>query len=308
MSIKKIQRKISLTRQFYPKPLQAGSRGRSLIGNSECATLDPFILLDYFSMQIPLGFTDHPHRGFETVTTVTKGSIYHEDFKGHRDYLNVGDVQWMTAGRGMVHAEMPATIDSATEGFQLWVNLPSEKKMMEPMYQEFRNKHVKQFNDDGLKVRVIAGESYGVPGGINPYSTCMYFDVTVGPGKEFKQKVSAGWVGFLFMFAGEEMVVSAGESKWTAKFEQMNIFEMKAGAEEISVKNSGSREAKFIFVAGKPIGEPIKQKGPFVMCTDAEIAQTLDDYANEKNGFEGVKNWQSQIRKLATDIHFKPEL
>jgi redox-sensitive bicupin YhaK (pirin superfamily) len=83
---------------------------------------------------------------------------------------------------------------------------------------------------------------------------------------------------------------------------------MKAGAEEILVKNSGSQEAKFIFVAGKPIGEPIKQKGPFVMCTDAEIEQTLDDYANEKNGFEGVKNWQSQIRKLATDIHFKPEL
>lgn len=92
------------------------------------------------------------------------------------------------------------------------------------MYQEFRNKDVKQFNDDGLKVRVIAGESYGIPGGINPYSTCMYFDVSVGANKEFKQKVPAGWVGFLFMFAGDEMTVSAGESNWTAKFEQMNIF------------------------------------------------------------------------------------
>jgi redox-sensitive bicupin YhaK (pirin superfamily) len=104
------------------------------------------------------------------------------------------------------------------------------------------------------------------------------------------------------------MAVSAGESNWTAKFEQMNIFEMKAAAEEISVKNCEFQESRFIFIAGKPIGEPIKQKGPFVICTDAEIVQTLDDYANAKNRFKEVKNWQSQIQKLATDVHFKPEL
>jgi redox-sensitive bicupin YhaK (pirin superfamily) len=308
MFCKKIVTRMSLVKQYFPEPLKAGGRGRSLIGNPECQTLDPFILLDYYTMRLPLGFTDHPHRGFETVTTVTQGSMYHEDFKGHRDYLNVGDVQWMTAGRGIVHAEMPATADTDTQGFQLWVNLPSAKKMMDPMYQEFRSKDIKEFNDDGLKVRVIAGENHGVVSGVNPHSTCMYMEATVSPGKEFKQKVTAGWQGFLFMYAGDKLAASCGDSEWIAKFEQMNIFEMKAGSEEILVKNVGSQEAKFIFIAGKPIGEPVKQKGPFVMCTDAEIAQTFDDYANEKNGFEGVKTWQSQIRKLATDIHFKPEM
>jgi redox-sensitive bicupin YhaK (pirin superfamily) len=157
--------------------------------------------------------------------------------------------------------------------------------MMEPMYQEFRDKYVIQFNDDGLKVRVINGGSYGVDGVVQPNSICMYLDVWVNPGKDFRQKVPAGWQGLLFMYRGDQVGVSCGERKWTAELEQSNIFEMKAGSEEILVKNVGSKEARFIFIAWKPLREPVKQHRPFVMCTDAEIEQDFEDYQNQKNGF-----------------------
>jgi redox-sensitive bicupin YhaK (pirin superfamily) len=279
-----------------------------LIGNKHCKMLDPFILLAYFSMRLPMGFPDHPHRGFETVTHITEGSMYHKDFKGHKDRIDVGDVQWITAGRGMVHAEMPGTIDTDTRGFQLWGNLPSAKKMMPPSYQEFKSKDIKEFNEAGLKVRIIAGESYGVDGGVQPHSISMYLDVWVNPGKDFRQKVPAGWQGLLFMYRGDQVEVSCGESKWTAEFEQSNIFEIKASSEEILVKNFGSKEARFILIAGKPLREPVKQHRPFVMCTDAEIEQAFEDYQNQKNGFEGVGAWKSQIRKMKNDIHYKPDL
>jgi redox-sensitive bicupin YhaK (pirin superfamily) len=301
---------MSLVKQYFPK-FQAEGVGASvmrLIGNDKVRNLDPFLMMDYFSVRLPAGFPDHPHRGFETVTYITQGTMWHEDFKGHKDRIDVGDLQWMTAGRGIVHAEMPGTIDTDTKGFQLWVNLPRAKKMMAPQYQEMKSKEIKEFNEAGLKVRVIAGDSHGVDGGVKPHSVCMYLDVWIGGGKEFKQKVASGWQGLLFMYSGDQLGVSCGSGDWKAKFEQANVFEVKNGSEQILVKNIGSQEARFIFIAGKPLGEPVKQHGPFVMCTDAEIEQTFQDYQNEKNGFEGRGAWRSQIRKMAKDIHYRPEL
>jgi redox-sensitive bicupin YhaK (pirin superfamily) len=303
---------MSLVKQYFPgfQGEGAGATVMRLIGNNNVRSLDPFLMLDYFCLRLPAGFPDHPHRGFETVTYITQGTVYHEDFKGHKDRIDAGDLQWMTAGRGIVHAEMPGTIDTDTKGFQLWVNLPRAKKMMAPEYQEMKSKEIKEFNDPdgGLKVRVIAGDSNGVEGGVKPHSVSMMLDVWLGAGKEFKQKVAAGWQGLLFMYVGDQIGVSCGGSNWTAKFEQANVFEVKAGSEQILVKNVGSKPSKFILIAGKALGEPVKQHGPFVMCTDAEIEQTFKDYQEEKNGFEGRGAWKSQIRRMAKDIHWRPDL
>ena len=190
---------VKIVKKYFPgkQAEGAGATVTRVVGGRECRCLDPLLMLDYFCLRLPAGFPDHPHRGFETVTYVTEGSIYHEDFTGVRDKIAVGDCQWMTAGRGIVHAEMPGSATEDTKGFQLWVNLPMAKKMMEPGYQDFKSDQISEFNDpDGkLKVRVIAGESYGVKGRVTPHSISLFMDIWVGPGKEFKQHIPAGWQG-----------------------------------------------------------------------------------------------------------------
>jgi len=280
-----------------------------VLGGQEQKNMDPILMCDYFSLKLPAGFPDHPHRGFETVTYVIEGSIYHEDFTGVRDRIGPGDCQWMTAGKGIMHAEMPGSYDELTKGFQIWVNLPRAKKMMDPMYQDFKNDQIQEYNekDGSLKVRIIAGETHGVKGRVNPHSKSLFYDVHVGPGQEFRTDIPNGYEGFIFVYKGKNLTF--GENgQTTLGFEQTTLFRTEGGNKLIVKASDNGGEAKFIVAAGFPNNEPIKQHGPFVMNTENELAATFEDYENYRNGFEPRRNWRSKIRRMSEDIQFRPQI
>lgn len=159
-----------------------GAKVRRFIGVSKLPRLDPFLMLDWFNVALPAGFPDHPHRGFETVTYLISGSIEHEDFKGHRGSLNPGDIQWMTAGKGIVHAEMPSSFEVPAYGFQLWINLQEKHKFCEPQYQEFKADKIPSYDGDSFQAKVIAGEVFGVKGPIDTRTPAYFIDFTLQKG------------------------------------------------------------------------------------------------------------------------------
>jgi redox-sensitive bicupin YhaK (pirin superfamily) len=275
-------------------PSQAQAEGvgatvRRSIGSGSLRNLDPFIMLDEFIVKKPSGFPDHPHRGFETVTYMLKGSFQHEDFKGHRGTINPGDLQWMTAGRGILHAEMPLT-DEAT-GLQLWINLPAKDKMIPPNYQELKSEEVPIANnpDGTVRVKVIAGESYGISAKVHTNSPIYYLDVSMTPNSKFEQVVPEGWTSFIYTLSGHPIVGSE-----TVASDPHCTLVLDTFGSNLIVKTLDN-EARFVLIAGKPIGEPIAQHGPFVMNTQDEIHQAIVDYQNNQNGFEGAREWESKI-------------
>lgn len=179
----------------------AGATVRRAIGVNELPDLDPFLMLDFFNVKLPAGFPDHPHRGFETVTYMISGSILHEDFKKNAGEIGPGGVQWMTAGKGIVHAEMPSSHHEASIGFQLWINLPKDKKLSEPNYQEFDKDDMPVYNEEGIRVVVISGSYKGVDAKINPASTAHFFDVHLEPGKRFDIDIPLGWNGLVYPYS-----------------------------------------------------------------------------------------------------------
>ena len=190
-----------------------GATVRRSIGNAECRNFDPFLMLDEFSVAAPAGFPDHPHRGFETVTYMLSGaSFVHEDFKGHRGEIGVGDLQWMCAGRGIVHSEMPQSKEPS-HGLQLWVNLKGRDKMCEPSYQELVAKDVPlaigKGENEGVEVKVIAGTSLGIKSPIYTRTPTMYLDITLQPGAALSQEVPSGWNAFVYTLSGELTTTSS---------------------------------------------------------------------------------------------------
>ncbi|VAH96950.1 unnamed protein product [Triticum turgidum subsp. durum] len=179
-----------------------GATVRRSIGGHEVRNLDPFLLLDEFSVSKPGGFPDHPHRGFETVTYMLDGVFTHQDFSGHTGTIRTGDVQWMTAGRGIVHSEMPAA-DGVQKGLQLWINLASKDKMIEPRYQELESKDISQAEKDGVAVRIIAGEAFGVRSPVYTRTPTMYMDFTMQPGSQLHQPIPEGWNAVVYIIEGE---------------------------------------------------------------------------------------------------------
>jgi hypothetical protein len=262
-----------------------GARVRRSIGTTQLRNLDPFLMLDEFKTTTKGGFPDHPHRGFETVTYMLKGKFEHEDIHGHRGIIGPGDLQWMTAGKGIIHAEMPIT-DDAT-GLQLWINLPAKDKMCNAKYQELNAKDVPLVTKEGVKVKVIAGESLGVNAKVHTNSPIYYLDIEVEAGHTFEQPVPENWTCFIYTlegngtFAGVEV-----DPHSTVVFSQDGTL-VKAEATTTPIK--------FVLIAGKPIGEPIVQHGPFVMNTAEEIQSTFEDYQANRNGFENAFSWKSVI-------------
>jgi len=303
---------VNILKQYFPVEQSegAGAKVMRVVGGKEQSHMDPILLCDYFSIKLPTGFPDHPHRGFETVTYVLEGSMYHEDFMGVRDVIGPGDCQWMTAGKGIMHAEMPGSYDEVTKGIQIWVNLPMAKKMMDPMYQDFKSDQIQEYNekDGSLKVRVIAGETHGVTGRVVPNSKSLFYDVHVAPGQEFRTDIPVGFEGFIFVYQGKNLTFGEnGET--TLGFEQTTLFTASEGSNKLVVKaNNSGDQARFIITAGLPNNEPIKQHGPFVMNTDSEISATFDDFENFRNGFEPRRAWRSKIRKMSEDIQFRPQI
>ncbi|PON95580.1 Pirin [Trema orientale] len=265
-----------------------GAVVRRGIGRSDLRNLDPFLMLDEFSVSPPAGFPDHPHRGFETVTYMLQGAVTHQDFAGHKGTIRTGDVQWMTAGRGIIHSEMPAG-EGPQKGLQLWINLSSNDKMIEPRYQELTSDDIPSAENDGVEVRVIAGESMGVRSPVYTRTPTMYLDFSLKPRAQIHQSIPEGWNSFVYVIEGEGVFGTRNSSPVSAH----HVLVLGPG-EGLSVWNRSSKPLRFILVGGQPLNEPVVQHGPFVMNTQAEIDQTIEDYYYSKNGFENAKYWRSQ--------------
>ncbi|RKO90103.1 putative quercetinase, partial [Blyttiomyces helicus] len=267
-----------------------GARVRRSIGTYQLRNLDPFLMLDQFTVTEPAGFPDHPHRGFETVTYMLEGDWTHEDFTGRVGRINPGDLQWMTAGRGIVHAEMPLGKTPA-RGLQLWVNLPRAHKMMEPRYQELLDTEVPRATADGVLVKVIAGDSLGVNAKVLTKSPIQYLDVKMEAEKTFEHTIPAGWTAFLYTLAGD---IRVGGSPAPQKTFSTVVLSREGDTLKVE---SGAESAHFVVIAGEPINEPIVQHGPFVMNEQREIYEAMLDYQAGRNGFENAARWASEIGK-----------
>ncbi|XP_048333913.2 pirin-like protein [Ziziphus jujuba] len=265
-----------------------GALVRRGIGRSDLRNLDPFLMLDDFSVSPPAGFPDHPHRGFETVTYMLQGGMTHQDFAGHKGTIRTGDVQWMTAGRGIIHSEMPAG-EGAQKGLQLWINLSSKDKMIEPRYQELLSEDISRAEEDGVEVRVIAGESMGVRSPVYTRTPTMYLDFTVQPRRQVHQSIPESWNSFVYIIEGEGVFGTPNSSPVSAH----HILVLGPG-DGLCAWNKSSKPLRFVLIAGQPLNEPVVQHGPFVMNTQAEIDRAIEDYHYCKNGFEMAKYWRSQ--------------
>jgi len=247
--------------------------------------LDPFLMLDAFGSDDPddyiAGFPDHPHRGFETVTYMIAGRMLHRDSAGHQGLLENGGVQWMTAGRGVIHSEIPQQEQGTMEGFQLWLNLPGREKMQPPWYRDFAHAELPQLvTPQGVAVTVIAGESHGVSGAVTREATApLYLDLHLPAGAQFEQALPAGHNAFVYVYRG-----SVGISGQTVPTQRMAILANDARADGVVIEAAADAPARVLLIAGRPLGEPIAQYGPFVMNTQQEIYQALSDFREGRLG------------------------
>ena len=252
----------------------AGVRLRRAIASSTLDYLDPFLLLDHFGSDNPddyiAGFPIHPHRGMETVTYVLAGEVKHRDSLGHSGTVGTGDVQWMTAGSGIMHEEMPQLRGGHLSGFQLWVNLPAKLKMTQPRYQEISAAQISEVRrQDGSKVKVIAGVFDGTSGPVTGVAADpAYLDISLPAGVSFNHAIPRGHTAFAYIFEGESLF---GDKSVDAP----NLVVLSDG-DSLNVR-AGKKGARFLLISGKPLGEPVARYGPFVMNTEGEIRQALLD-------------------------------
>ncbi|KAL6570815.1 hypothetical protein OROGR_000365 [Orobanche gracilis] len=279
-----------VVRKFMAWPQTDGQDAtvRRSIGSFEMKYFDPFLLLDEVSVSAPAGFPDHPHRGFETVTYMLQGALTHEDFEGHKGTIEAGGVQWMTAGRGIVHSEMPVA-EGTQIGLQLWINLSSKNKMIEPRYQEMKSNDIAEAERDGVKIRVIAGEALGIKSTIYTRTPTMYLDFTLEPGSKIRQHIPLSWNAFVYVLQGEGTFGMSHSSPVSAH----NLVVLGSGDGLGAWNKSSSESLRFILVGGEPLGEPVVQYGPFVMNSQEQIDRTIVDYENYTNGFEKARHWKS---------------
>ena len=250
---------------------------RLMGGGTNLPSIDPFLMLDHFdspaAQDYIAGFPPHPHRGFETVTYMLDGRMRHRDNHGHEGVIESGDVQWMTAGRGVVHSEMPEQQHGRMRGFQLWVNLPARLKMQPPAYQEYASaKMPVEAREGGVRVKVIAGTTArGARGPIATEATdARYFDIALPDGADFEEPLPAECTGCIVVYEGA-VCFDDGPTQGA-----LGIAELGAG-DAVRITASGG-PARALMIAGNPLGEPVAWHGPFVMNTKAEIAQAIEDY------------------------------
>ncbi|WP_394756758.1 pirin family protein [Rhodoferax sp.] len=245
--------------------------------------LDPFLMLDAFGSDQPddyiAGFPDHPHRGFETITYMIAGRMRHRDSAGHEGLLENGGVQWMTAGKGVIHSEIPQQEEGVMEGFQLWLNLPQRDKMNTPWYRDFKADHLPKFvTAEGVAVTVIAGDSHGVSGAVTRETTQPnYLDLHLPGGSRFAQQLPAGHNAFVYAYRGEVSIAGQAVPR-----QRMAILANDARADGVVIE--ASVDARVLLISGQPLKEPIVQYGPFVMNTKDEIYQALSDFRDGRLG------------------------
>ncbi|HOW62587.1 MAG TPA: pirin family protein [Candidatus Contendobacter sp.] len=255
----------------------AGVKLTRVLAQSLQRRLDPFLMLDAFGSHNPedyiAGFPDHPHRGFETITYMIAGRMRHRDSAGHEGLLENGGVQWMTAGRGVIHSEIPQQEEGVMEGFQLWLNLPARDKMTAPWYRDFAAAELPHFvTDAGVAATVIAGESHGVTGAVTRAATApLYLDLHLPAGACFAQPLPAEHNAFVYVYRGEIGIAGS-----PVPAQHLAILANDAQADGVVIE--AATDAKVLLIAGRPLNEPIAQYGPFVMNTEQEIYQTLNDF------------------------------
>ncbi|KAL0720547.1 hypothetical protein Bca4012_035146 [Brassica carinata] len=269
-----------------------GAVVRRGISRSEQKLLDPFLMLDEFSVSPPAGFPDHPHRGHISYTYIYTSHYIYRNLEQLKKILNMYIFQWMTAGRGIIHSEMPE--EEINKGLQLWINLSSNEKMIEPNYQELSSSDIPKAEQNGVQVKVIAGESMGIQSPVYTRTPTMFLDFTLDPGAQFHQNVPESWNAFAYVLESGEGGAVFGSSN-ASPVSAHNVVVFGQGNDGVSVWNkSSSKKLRFVLIAGEPLGEPVVQYGPFVMNTQAEIDMTIEDYHYGKNGFEMAKYWRSQ--------------
>ena len=255
----------------------AGVKINRVLTQSLQRRLDPFLMLDAFgsdqAQDYLAGFPEHPHRGFETVSYMITGRMRHKDSAGNEGLLTSGGVQWMTAGRGVIHSEMPEQEDGVMEGFQLWLNLPARDKMRKPWYRDFTNAQVPRFTtSDGVTVQVIAGRSHGVDGAVQREVTePLYIDIDLAAGATFSQTLPAGHNAFIYTFRGAVSVADVNVPS-----ARMAILANTPGADGVQIQ--ALEASRVLLIAAQPLNEPIAQHGPFVMNTQAEINEAIRDF------------------------------
>lgn len=261
----------------------AGVRLRRSIGTRRLDSVDPFLLFDHFGSDDPrdyvAGFPMHPHRGIETVTYMIGGKVAHRDSLGNAGTVGPGDLQWMTAGRGILHEEMPREEAGRLDGFQLWVNLPAKLKMTRPRYQDVPAARIPEVRrEGGVRVRVLAGEVDGVRGAVTEiHAEPVYLDVTLPPDATFEHAVPRGHSALAYLFEGEASLGTTESGNGT-RVEATRLVVLGDG-DVVGARTAGS-PARFLLISGKPLGEPVARHGPFVMNTPEEIRKALQDLAD----------------------------
>ncbi|MBO9661593.1 pirin family protein [Dokdonella sp.] len=277
-------RRVARTFRGQPTSDGAGVKLTRVIGQRDLDMLDPFLLLDEFRSDQAgdylAGFPNHPHRGFETVTYMLAGRMRHGDNQGNSGLLTSGSVQWMTAGRGIVHSEMPEQENGLMAGFQLWVNLPAKDKMSAPRYQDIAPERIPVVDAaDGVRVRVIAGrygETTGPVSGIaiDP----LYLDVELAPGARMAATIPSGHSAFAYVYEG---AADLGPAETAQRIARGEIAVLDRIGEELLV-TAGDAPTRLILVAGRPLNEPVARYGPFVMNTPEQIVEAIRDYQSGK--------------------------
>ena len=255
----------------------AGVKLTRLFSNNLQRRLDPFLMLDCFGSDNPddyiAGFPNHPHRGFETVTYMIEGRMLHRDSSGNEGLLENGGVQWMTAGSGLIHSEIPQQEDGVMRGFQLWLNLAAKDKMTKPWYKDYQSPDLPKYTtNEGVAVTVIAGSSNGVDGAVQRDNTePLYLDVHVPAGKSFTTAIPANHNAFMVVYEGKLTVNGT-----TVEATQLALLSNDSATDGISL--TANEDCRVIIIAGKPLNEPIVQHGPFVMNSREEIMEAFNDF------------------------------
>lgn len=286
-------RKVKIIIEPTPVIEGAGVRLKRSLGGEQLNYLDPFLLFDHFGSphaeDYQAGFPMHPHRGIETVTYMLTGEVHHRDTLGNAGSIGAGDVQWMTAGGGILHEEMPQVRPEGNGGFQLWVNLPAKLKMTQPRYQDIPSQTIPEVTtEDGATIRVIAGNVAGTEGAVTGIAAKpTYLDVRIPAGSSFTHAVPQGHTAFAYIFEGKAAFVEdeKGAQQWIAStklvvWEDGDLVKIVTGEEAV----------RLLFISARPLGEPIARYGPFVMNTQAEIKQALSDLK------QGTFIWKERAR------------
>lgn len=276
-----------------------GARVRRSIGSMNVHNFSPFLLLDHFKSEHG-GFPDHPHRGQETITYLLSGKMDHEDFTGAKGTLNPGDLQFMTAGKGVVHAEMPRHDGGDIPvGMQLWVDLPADLKACEPRYRDLLAKEIPVANpSDKVEVKVISGKSYGIDSVKDlAYTPVWYLDFNVKPGGSIEQEIPDGFNTFLYVLEGRLKVNDHDVPQYHCV-----LFNTDGNGVRATAPETNKSSTRFIVVAGQILNQPIVQHGPFVETSKEKIYQAFMDYQSNSNGFGRAANWESEIGKRQIEL------